>query len=187
MNEGLTRNGIHRPKSYTMSARNRPQRNLMADVPGPGNASPKVDFASQYHKAPTFIMGERNSFKLGDNNPAPNSYGLPELIGSGVPNKCSSASYSLHTRNKVGAPNEDLAKTPGPAAYTTTDNNIVFSRNPVWSLMSRSKSMTNVMASNPAPNAYQSRGFPDKRSSAKFSMGIKHSDYVMPLIIDALD
>ena len=109
------------------------------------------------------------------------------LIGSGVPNKCSSASYSLHTRNKVGAPDEDLAKTPGPAAYCTTDNNVIHNKNPVWSLRSRCKSMTNVMASNPAPNAYGHRGFPDKRSSAKFSMGVKHSEYAMPLIIDAMD
>jgi len=186
LHESLTNKGIQRSKSFTMSARNRALKNLMSDTPGPGSNSPQVNFMSHHKKAPQWVMGERSAFRLGDNNPAPNTYGLPELLGTGVPNKASSASFSLHNRTKVGSHDEDLGQTPGPAAYGSTDNNLVYKRKPRWTMSARAKNMSALMK-NPAPNAYGPRGFVDKKAAPKFSMGVKHSEYCMPLIIDAWD
>ena len=114
------------------------------------------------------------------------AFRLPELIGTGIPNKANSASFTLHNRNKVGSHDEDLGKTPGPAAYSATDNNLVYNRRPRWTMSARAKNMSALMK-NPAPNAYGPRGFVDRKTAPKFSMGIKHSEYCMPLIIDAWD
>ena len=184
--DSLTHKGLQRCKSFTMSARNRPQRNLMSDTPGPGSTSPQTNFSSNHKRQPEWVMGERSSFKLGDNNPAPNTYGLPGLIGSTIPNKMNSASYSIHTRTKAGSHDEDLGKTPGPAAYGATDNNVRFNQKPRWTMSARSKGLSNVMH-NPAPNAYSNMTFVDRRAAPKFSMGIRHSDYCMPLVVDAMD
>jgi len=185
--EALTRKGLQRSKSFTMSARNRPAVNLMKDTPGPGTNSPQIRFLSNKPKAQEWLIGKRSHFKLGDNNPAPNSYGMPEMIGTGIPNKASSACYSMHTRTKVGAPDEDLSKTPGPAAYGTTDNNIVYYQKPQWSMGARAKYMSALM-NNPAPNQYMAKHcFADRKSAPGFSMGVKHSEYCMPLVIDCFD
>ena len=186
LHESLTHKGVQKSKSFTISARTRPLRKLMEDTPGPGSTSPQINFISHHRKAPEWRMGERSHFKLGDNNPAPNSYGLPELLGPVIPNKASSASFSLHSRTRVGAHDEDLHRTPGPAAYSAPDNDAMFKKKPRWTMSARAKNMSGVM-NNPAPNSYGPRGFADRKSAPKFSMGVKHSEYCMPLIIDAWD
>ena len=74
---------------------------------------------------------------LGDSTPSPNSYTLPPLLGSKVPNKTSSASYSMIGRAKTGGFSEDLAKTPGPGRYSTTEPSVTQSKAPAYSINAR--------------------------------------------------
>ena len=73
-----------------------------------------------------------------DNTPSPNSYQLPSLLGSKVPNKRSSAAYSMAYRSSTGAFSEDLAKTPGPGHYNAVAPNVYVKKAPVYSMLSRS-------------------------------------------------
>ena len=75
---------------------------------------------------------------LGDSTPSPNSYSLPALLGSKIPNRYSSASFSMTGRAKTGGFAEDLAKTPGPGNYRTVDPVVYKKRDPAYSMNQRS-------------------------------------------------
>ena len=75
---------------------------------------------------------------LGDSTPSPNSYTLPTLLGSKIPNKKSSASHSMTARAMTGGFAEDLAHTPGPGNYLTSDPNIYKRKAPGYSMLGRS-------------------------------------------------
>ena len=74
---------------------------------------------------------------LGDSTPSPNSYTLPSLLGSKIPNRYSSASYSMTARAKTGGFSEDLAKTPGPGRYNTTHPSVNKKKDPAYSMLQR--------------------------------------------------
>lgn len=74
----------------------------------------------------------------GDNTPSPNSYTLPSLLGSKVPNKVSSAAYSMAARATTGSFSEDLAKTPGPGRYNAVRPSTYVSKAPAYSMLGRS-------------------------------------------------
>ena len=74
---------------------------------------------------------------IGDANPSPASYTLPTMIGDKVPNRTSSACYSMAPRSKLGGFDTDYAKTPGPARYNTTSAEITQRKAPTYSMQSR--------------------------------------------------
>lgn len=78
------------------------------------------------------------SFVTGDANPSPNSYSLPILLGPRIPNRASSACYSLGARQQLGSFDTDYAKTPGPARYRVTTPEIYQRKAPAYSMLSRS-------------------------------------------------
>lgn len=73
----------------------------------------------------------------GDANPSPNTYTLPTLIGDRVPNKPSSACYSMSKRLKIGDFATDYARTPGPARYETTSADVTQRKQPCYSMQAR--------------------------------------------------
>ena len=73
---------------------------------------------------------------IGDSTPSPNTYGLPTLLGSHVPHRSSSASYSLTGRPKTGGFVQN-SHTPGANAYKVIDPEITGQKAPVFSLYSR--------------------------------------------------
>ena len=73
----------------------------------------------------------------GDANPSPNSYTLPSMIGPRVPNRVSSACYSMPGRISLGSFDTDYAKTPGPARYATTVPDTYQKKSPTYSMLAR--------------------------------------------------
>ena len=84
-----------------------------------------------------FLLLASILFQLGDANPSPNSYSLPSMIGPRVPNRTSSAYYSMAKRISLGGFDTDYAKTPGPARYATTDPDNYQKKAPTYSMLSR--------------------------------------------------
>lgn len=74
---------------------------------------------------------------VGDANPSPASYTLPTLIGDKIPNRTSSACYSMAPRSKMGGFDTDYAKTPGPARYGVTSADLTQRQAPNYSMQSR--------------------------------------------------
>lgn len=115
------------------------------------------------------------------------SYSLPNLLGSQIPNKTASASYSFSGRRKVGAPSEDLSMSPGPAKYNIINPDVYRQRQPSFSMQSRTK-RPNYSSAIPGPGAYSPEKFhlhlPKPPSC---TLGVRHSEFVTPLVVDVVD
>lgn len=153
-------------------------------------------------------MGGRTRYRGVDAAPAPNrlvrlcllvpssrlmscspvcSYTLPFLMGCQVPHKPSGASFSFSSRRQVGGPAQDLSKSPGPARYNSTNPDIYHQRQPSYSMQSRTKRPSYSFA-NPGPGAYSPekvQGHHPRQPS--FTLGIRHSEFVTPLVVDVTD
>lgn len=79
---------------------------------------------------------QRPCMSVGDSTPSPNTYGLPTLLGSHIPHRSSSASYSMTGRPKTGG-FVQTSHTPGANAYKVMDPEITGNKAPVFSLYSR--------------------------------------------------
>lgn len=72
-----------------------------------------------------------------DANPSPSSYTLPTMIGPRIPNRVSSACYSMPGRISVGGFDTDYAKTPGPARYGAPIADTYQKKAPTYSMLAR--------------------------------------------------
>lgn len=115
------------------------------------------------------------------------SYTLPFLMGCQVPHKPSGASFSFSTLRQVGGPAQDLSKSPGPARYSSTDPDVYHRRQPSYSMQSRTK-RPSYSFSNPGPGAYSpERVHGHLPTQPSFTLGIRHSEFVTPLVLDVTD
>ncbi|XP_043909835.1 outer dense fiber protein 3-like protein 2 [Protopterus annectens] len=182
----VTRFGRNGSAAYSMLGRAKPV-GQHHQTPGPGAYSPEKAPPLSSRSAPTYTMGSRTKYRMVDNIPAPNRYTLPSLLGSHIPNKSASPSYTISARTRSVSFSEDLSKTPGPGNYNTTDPSMYLQKQPAFSMLGR-HSAARETAQTPGPGAYR----PEKVTAHKpktpaFSMGIRHSEFVTPLIIDVSD
>ncbi|XP_077417110.1 outer dense fiber protein 3-like protein 2a isoform X2 [Vanacampus margaritifer] len=154
-------------------------------TPGPGAYSPeKAPPLYAQRRTPAYTIGTRTRYRSVDAVPAPNSYMLPKLLGNQVPNKPSGVSYSMSARRKVGGPSMDLAQSPGPSRYNSTDPDVYLQRQPSFSMQSRTKRPT-YPSGTPGPGAYRpERSGGHLHRAPSFTMGIRHSEFVTPLVLD---
>ena len=74
-------------------------------------------------RPPAYSFGAKPAILSRTVSPAPNTYTLPAMTGSGVVGKASSASYSITGRSKIGSFHEDLKKVSQQAfCYNTSDD-----------------------------------------------------------------
>lgn len=175
-----TRNGKDGTPHYSLLGR--PRDPNVFRTPGPGKYQNEKVHPQGERYAPKYSMGSRTRYRQCDSYPSPNSYGLPSLLGSKVINKFSSASYSMTGRSKTGGFDEDLAKTPGSAKYSIVDPNSYRKRAPCYSMLAR-RYMPGDKTQKPGPGAYYPEMVSINRPRApQFSTGIRHSEYITPLI-----
>ncbi|KAF7705871.1 outer dense fiber protein 3-like protein 2a isoform X2 [Silurus meridionalis] len=183
----ITRFGRDGTPSYSMLGRKKAGA-VTFQTPGPGSYSPeKAPPLNWHYRPPSYTMGSRTRYRIVDAVPPPNRYTLPNLLGSHIPNKPSSACYSMSRRMKVGAPSEDLAMTPGPAYYNRTEPSIYMNRQPSFSIQSR-HNIPSDATRKPGPGTH----FPEKVTAhlpkaPSFTMGVRHSEFVTPLVIELTD
>ncbi|XP_034381308.1 outer dense fiber protein 3-like protein 2 [Cyclopterus lumpus] len=191
----VTRFGRMETPSYSMTGRGRRAGSNRAQVfqtPGPGAYSPeKAPPLNAHPRPPSYTIGSRTRYRPVDTVPAPNSYSLPDLLGCPAPNKPSSASYSFTGRRKVGAPSEDLSAGPGPARYDTTDPDVYHRRQPSFSIQHRTRRPGSSSSSSscvPGPGAYSpERFYVHLPRPPSFTLGVRHSEFVTPLVADVVD
>ncbi|XP_071964643.1 ciliary microtubule associated protein 1A-like [Antedon mediterranea] len=185
INPSVTRHGKDGTPSYSILGRQRDPNTFI--TPSPYAYSPQKCHPQGEKYAPVFSMAARTRYRKRDQCPAANNYSLPPLHGSKVPNKQSSSSYSMTGRSKVGGYLEDLAKTPGPGRYNAINPNSVHVKKPSYSMLGRHDSVGDG-TQKPGPGAHS----PEKVSGTRrkypsYSLGIRHSEFVCPLIIDVTD
>lgn len=153
-------------------------------TPGPGAYSPEKALpSSTKRRPPSYTIGARTLYRSLDMVPAPNKYTLPAVMGAHVFTKPTSASYSISGRCQ----SEDLSKTPGPSRYNSTDPSIYLPRQPAFSMLGR-HGLPADSTQKPGPGSHN----PEKVTAHKprapaFSLGIRHSEFVTPLVVDVLD
>ncbi|XP_026196050.1 outer dense fiber protein 3-like protein 2a [Anabas testudineus] len=186
----VTRFGRMETPSYSMLGRGKRTRSKVElfQTPGPGAYSPeRAPPLNGHQRPPSHTIGARTRYRSVDAVPAPNSYSLPSLLGCQVPNKPSSASYSFSARRRVGAPSEDLSMSPGPGKYNSTNPDIYRQRQPSFSMQSRTK-RPDYSSATPGPGMYS----PEKYylhlpKPPSFTLGVRHSEFVTPLVVHVAD
>lgn len=157
------------------------------NVPGPGEYDVTKATMQVYPTGPRAPIGFRQDERRVDQTPGPNAYGLPTTLGRNIKSNMNSAPvYSLRSRTKQGDFAEDLAKTPGPCAYTVVSADVYKHRPPQFSLASRTRSVGDV-SGKPGPDTYkhETQFYNIKKKMPSFSFGLRHSQYSGTLITEA--
>ncbi|XP_032065416.1 outer dense fiber protein 3 [Thamnophis elegans] len=172
----VTNRGIKTGPSYSLSGRTETK---VETTPGPACYSPDKAKKVIYKASPMHSMGYRTHGGKVDSTPGPNNYMIPEVIGPHSVATVGSPSYSMTGKNKLGRFDEDLHKTPGPAAYHKPSVEIYKKSAPKYTMAGRLKDQkTDKM---PGPAEYEL----GKISCVPVcSFGIRHSDYTTPVIVD---
>ncbi|XP_029469408.1 outer dense fiber protein 3-like protein 2 [Rhinatrema bivittatum] len=180
----LTRFGRHEAPAYSMLPRSKPAGRLQVSGPGPGLYSPENAPVPHQRRPPSYSMGTRTKARSVDPVPAPNRYTLPSLLGPRIPSKPSSASFSISGRTKAGGFSEDLAQTPGPGHYNSTEPGTYLRKGPAFSMLGRHSAAPNPFQT-PGPGAHSpERAATHKARAPSFTMGIRHSEFLTPLIVE---
>uniref|UniRef100_A0A3Q3G0B8 Outer dense fiber of sperm tails 3-like 2a n=1 Tax=Labrus bergylta TaxID=56723 RepID=A0A3Q3G0B8_9LABR len=191
----VTRFGKMETPSYSILGRGRISKQRLNktssevfQTPGPGAYSPeKAPPVNAHHRPPSYTIGSRTRYRSVDAVPAPNRYSLPNLLGCQVPHKPSSASFSFSGRRKIGAPSEDLSMSPGPAKYNSIHPDVYRQRQPSFSMQSRTKRPNNA-SDIPGPGTYSpEKSYVHLPKPPSCTMGIRHSEFVTPLVVHVVD
>lgn len=185
-NPKVYRDGNDGTPHYSLYSRQKD--GTMFKVPGPGAYSPEGAGPTAHFRHPAYSFGTRHRNRRTDNTPAPNNYTLTPMLGttkeSGKPQ---APIFSMSGRQKQGGFHEDLAKTPGPGTYDTADPSIYKDKAPLYSMTSRNV-MPGDTTRKPGPGAHSPETvWTHKKKMPEFSFGIRHSQYLAPLIVDQAD
>ncbi|XP_035509615.1 outer dense fiber protein 3-like protein 2b [Morone saxatilis] len=183
----ITRFGRDGTPAYSMLGRMKAEKELF-QTPGPGAYSPeKAPPCNLQRRPPSYTMSSRTHYRGIDSVPAPNKYCLPPLMGPQVPNKPASASYTMSGSYSTGGPSVDLAKTPGPCRYNSTDPSVYLPRQPAFSMLGR-HNLPRDGTKKPGPGTYNPEKVTVHKARAPaYSLGIRHSEFVTPLVVNVSD
>ncbi|KAM6326960.1 ciliary microtubule associated protein 1A-like [Alca torda] len=152
-------------------------------TPGPGRYSPERAAPLTFPRAPACSLRSRTGHSVGQQTPGPAAYQLPPMLGPRVVNKSSAPNFSMPGRSNVGAFYQDLCKTPGPCGYRVVDADVYKRRAPQYSMLARNP-LPGDNTHKPGPGTYS----PEQQGRQQgVTFGIRHSNYLVPLIVDVLD
>jgi len=182
----FTRHGKDGTAKYTQLGRRRDLSEFK--TPGPGRYNNQTCHPQGERHAPKHSMGSRTKYRRTDAYPSANSYSLPQLLGPKIPSATASNAYSMTSRTEIGSFKQDLAKTPGPARYSDVSQNIYKRKAAQYSMLAR-RFAPGDKTQKPGPGQhYPEQVKINKHAMPQYSMGIRHSEYITPLICnDELD
>lgn len=176
----VQKTGTDNTPKYTMAGRTKDLK--QARGPGPGAYSPENVKVDKGVTAPSYTMRARTQLRKSDNMPASNTYALKSKVGE-------APKYSMTGRSNRGGFADDTAKAPGPGKYGKTNPDVTKTRQASYTMRARTK-LPQDSTKKPGPGAHKvpspnvdSR----KKKGSAYSMGIKHSDYLTPMIVDVMD
>jgi len=180
----ITRNGVDGTPKYSLYGRHRSIKSFQA--PGPGTYRPEK-VSSPYKSAPSYSLSARTKGQVTQSSPGAAAYALPVQIGNNVKSKKSAPAYSMTSRHGIGGFAEDLKKTPGPGTYRPIDPSLYRIRQPIYSMTGRNLQPGDA-TKKPGPGAHSPEKVNiNKHHPAKYSFGIRHSEYVAPVFFHVHD
>lgn len=127
--------------------------------------------------APAYSMGLRTRYWECSPSPAPNSYTLPGTLGPRSPITTSAPCVSMASSASVWGYATDPVKGPGPAKYTVPDPDVYLHHQPSHSISQKFKPSSKDNFPGP-PDYSVELVTVHKPKAPRFSLGIRHSDYI---------
>ncbi|XP_033750391.1 outer dense fiber protein 3-like [Pecten maximus] len=178
----ITRHGTDGTPAYSMLARQHDPNTFK--TPSPGAYSPEQVHPQGERHAARYSISARTPYRQRDQNPSPNKYCLPPVLGNKQPNKPAPPAYFMSSRQNIGSYLEDLAKAPGPGQYNGTHPDSYMVKAPLYSMRSRSY-MPGDNTKKPGPGQHSpERVSINKQAPPQHSLGIRHSEFICPLITE---
>uniref|UniRef100_A0A3Q2TDA1 Ciliary microtubule associated protein 1B n=1 Tax=Fundulus heteroclitus TaxID=8078 RepID=A0A3Q2TDA1_FUNHE len=178
----MTRMG--RSVTPAFSLLGRPKQLQLSQVPGPGQYSPERSGKMTIRSAPAYSLFGRRRDRSNAQTPGPATYTLPPMLGHKTVVAPSAPNYTLQGRSKTASFHEDRNKTPGPAAYNVVDPYIYRQKPPQYSIKGRNFA-PEENTKTPGPGAhYPERVTFTKAKAPSFTFGLRHSQYLAPLIVN---
>lgn len=183
---GIMRTGTDSAPAFSMAGRAKDKK--FGRTPAPGAYSPQNVKIDKGTIAPAYTMRPKCGRRKGEQTPASNAYNVGTYLTKSVNStKKSSEQYSMTGRANKGGFAEDLSKAPGPGKYAVTDPNVNKNKQPTYSMRARTQ-VPQDATKKPGPGAHRPENVTaNKPKAPAFSMGIRHSEYLTPLIVDVPD
>ncbi|XP_025739332.1 protein CIMAP1C [Callorhinus ursinus] len=138
-------------------------------------------------RAPQYAFGYQCPYRVMDPNPAPNQYQLPLFLGPSNPVSRAAPCYSFASGHKNWFYKENVAGGPGPAVHARPEPSVYQNCSPVYNMAKRfAYPMDHTPRPGPGSHDVQQVTVHKPRTPA-FTMGIKHSPHLCPLVIDIHD
>ncbi|XP_040543449.2 outer dense fiber protein 3-like [Gallus gallus] len=173
----ITRNGKYVAPGAQL--RGRPATKTTV-TPGPSDYRTEAANRHVFKCPPVQSMAFRREPLRTDHPPGPGTYTLPRLMGPNTVYTSASPCYSVRGRSQRGRFDEDLAKTPGPAALPKVPVDAYKTRAPAYTMAARPKAGEGK-AAKPGPADYSvGRVTLIKPQAPASTFGIRHSLYTNP-------
>ncbi|XP_074153017.1 protein CIMAP1C [Sminthopsis crassicaudata] len=138
-------------------------------------------------RSPQYSIGYRYPYGVSFPNPAPNHYPQPSRLGYGTPVNHSAPCYGFGSTSARGDINKDLYRSPGPAVYDRPEPSVYKTRSPSHT-MGKPFGFPREETNYPGPGSHDVEAVTaNKPQAPSFSMGVKHSPHLTPLIVDIED
>ncbi|XP_074023192.1 ciliary microtubule associated protein 1A-like [Numenius arquata] len=150
-------------------------------TPGPSDYATEKANRQIFKRPPEQPMAFRHK-EAQSQTPGPGTYTLPRLVGPNTTYTTASPCYSMVGKGKRGGFAEDLARTPGPAAFPKVEVDVYKTKSPTYSMASKAGAGGDRTVK-PGPADYRvGRVTLIKPEAPASTFGLRHSLYTAPLI-----
>ncbi|NWI87853.1 ODF3A protein, partial [Pitta sordida] len=127
----ITKTGKHVAPSAQVTGRPKTKTEV---TPGPSDYSMDMANRHVYISPPVHSMIFRQKALKGFQTPGPGTYTLPRLLGPNTACTHANPCYSMRWKSSYNSCFQDLAKTPGPAAFSKVELDVYKRRAPKYTM-----------------------------------------------------
>ncbi|KAJ6664175.1 hypothetical protein lerEdw1_008391 [Lerista edwardsae] len=171
----VSRLGMWRPISFRMTTERKKMQ--PSETPAPNEYYVEKIHPVDERCAPAYTIGKMTYYWVASPHPAPNSYNLPGTLGPRLPTNASAPAYSMSSNACAWGYAKDLVRGPGPAQHARPEPSVYLNRQPSYSMGHRLDPSCKDYTPGP-PDYDNDKVTIHKPRAPRFSLGIRHSDYI---------
>ncbi|XP_064514573.1 ciliary microtubule associated protein 1A-like [Pseudopipra pipra] len=174
----ITKIGKYVPPSAHLVGRPKTKSEV---TPGPSDYSTEKADKHVYSNAPVQSMVFRHKLSDALQTPGPGAYTLPRLLGPHTVYTHAEPCYSMRWKSMYNSCFQDLAKTPGPAAFSKVELDVYKKRAPKYTMGLKTKLTDKTLRPGPADYSVGKVTLIKAREPA-YTFGLRHSLYKAALL-----
>ncbi|XP_056348775.1 outer dense fiber protein 3-like [Oenanthe melanoleuca] len=178
IHSSITKTGKHVPPTALVTAR---PKTKIAVTPGPSDYTTEPANKHVYLSAPANSMVSRPKDLKSFQTPGPAAYTLPKILGPRTAYTHAEPCYSMLWKSQYQSCFQDLAKTPGPAAFQMVELDVYKPKAPKYTMGLKTNPVGKGMGPGPADYSLGKLSVTKTRDPA-FSFGLRHSLYKASLV-----